>query len=846
MKINGNLVFNSDASGEIQNVYIERVNSLPAFSATEKGRIVFRTSNSLFYFNDGTAWVTIATGGSATAIQGEVDALEAAIGAVVNSDGTFNGAAFTGHGVIATAASITEALTALADAQSGHDQLSELGDVAIATPTNGQFLRYNTTTSKWENHTLVLADVTDVTASAAEVNILDGATLTTAELNYVTGVTSGIQGQIDGKQDADPTLDALAAFNTNGIVVQTAADTFAGRSLVAPAAGITITNPDGVAGNMTFALANDLAGLEGLATNGYAVRTGDGTWVTRDIGGASGRIVVTDGDGVASNTDIDLAQVVDSGAGTFKKITVDSYGRVTGTTAVVAADIDALVGATYVDVAGDTMTGNLVMSGGATVTGIPTPVNGGDAANKAYVDSAVQGLTWKNAVHVLADSNVDIASAPASIDNHTLNSGDRVLLTNQTTDTEDGIYVFNGAGSAMTRPVDADVFGELNGAAVFVQAGDTYHDTGWTQTANLTSFAGQTWQQFSGSSLYVWGDGLSNTGNTVNINFGAGIAVNPSDEVGIDLWAATGGGLMLTTDGSTSGATSTGAKLHLKLKSSGGLTQDADGLYVPAGGIALAMMEHSSFSLNADSGTGTASLGDTISIDGDAVQGITTSVTGSTFTVSASDASTSAKGVASFAAADFDVAAGVVTIKAAGVDNAQLANSSFGVTGDTGSDSVDLGGSLAVVGGAGGEVSTDVTAGQVEISVRDATASLKGVASFDSADFTVTAGVVTANARALDDLSDVAVTSASAGDTLIHNGTEFVNRKTYFLYDGASATSHTVTHGLGQKYCNVTVVDSTDEVIIPQSITFNSATQLTVTFTSAIACRVVVMCVNAA
>lgn len=48
-------------------------------------------------------------------------------------------------------------------------------------------------------HTHALADVSDVTASAAELNILDGATLTTTELNYVDGVTSGIQGQLDGK-----------------------------------------------------------------------------------------------------------------------------------------------------------------------------------------------------------------------------------------------------------------------------------------------------------------------------------------------------------------------------------------------------------------------------------------------------------------------------------------------------------------------------------------------------------------------------------------------------------------------------------------------------------------------
>lgn len=64
----------------------------------------------------------------------------------------------------------------------------------------------------------------------------------------------------------------------------------------------------------------------------------------------------------------------------------------------------------------------------------------------------------------------------------------------------------------------------------------------------------------------------------------------------------------------------------------------------------------------------------------------------------------------------------------------------------------------------------------------------------------------------------------------------------YFLYTSSAASvSHVVAHNLGQKYCNVTVVDSTDNVVIPESVVFNSATQLTVTFNTAIDCKVIVM-----
>jgi len=87
-------------------------------------------------------------------------------------------------------------------------------------------------------------------------------------------------------QPWDATLGALAAFNSNGIIVQTAPDSFAGRTLVAPAAGLTIANPAGIAGNPTFALANDLAALEALTgTNTIHYRSGADSWSAVAIGG---------------------------------------------------------------------------------------------------------------------------------------------------------------------------------------------------------------------------------------------------------------------------------------------------------------------------------------------------------------------------------------------------------------------------------------------------------------------------------------------------------------------------------------------------------------------------------
>lgn len=110
-------------------------------------------------------------------------------------------------------------------------------------------------------------------------------------------------------QAYDAGLAALAAFNTNGILVQTANNTFAGRQLVAPAAGITVTNPAGTAGNITLALANDLLALENLGSTGIAVRTAANTWAQRSIAVTStNRLLVTNGDGVSGNPTLDLGE----------------------------------------------------------------------------------------------------------------------------------------------------------------------------------------------------------------------------------------------------------------------------------------------------------------------------------------------------------------------------------------------------------------------------------------------------------------------------------------------------------------------------------------------------------
>ena len=155
--------------------------------------------------------------------------------------------------------------------------------------------------------------------------------------------------------------------------------------------------------------------------------------------------------------------------------------------------------------------------------------------------------------------------------------------------------------------------------------------------------------------------------------------------------------------------------------------------------------------------------------------GITTTVSDNQVSIAGDDATTTTKGIASFATADFSVSSGAVSIKTLGVSNAQLAgsienaklsNSSIGLGGDNGStDTLSLGDSVTFAGD--GIISTTVsnTDNQVDFAIQDASTSQKGAAQFNPNAFEVSSGVVGINAGGIAD-SHLAGTLDLTGKTV--------------------------------------------------------------------------------
>jgi hypothetical protein len=162
------------------------------------------------------------------------------------------------------------------------------------------------------------------------------------------------------------------------------------------------------------------------------------------------------------------------------------------------------------------------------ITGVGDPTNPKDAANKEYVDAIEQALDLKDSVRAASTGNIDLASStdPNPIDGVTLSDGDRILLKDQNTASENGIYVAQTATdpSTWTRSADADEDVEVTaGLYTFIEEGTNNADNGFVLTTNDPITVGTTdlaFTQFSGAGQVIAGDGISKSGNRLDIVVG--------------------------------------------------------------------------------------------------------------------------------------------------------------------------------------------------------------------------------------------------------------------------------------------------------------------------------------
>jgi len=179
-----------------------------------------------------------------------------------------------------------------------------------------------------------------------------------------------------------------------------------------------------------------------------------------------------------------------------------------------------------------------------------TPTLDTHVTTKGYVDSVASGLDVKDSVRVASTTDVNTSTPPAAIDGVTLSAGDRILLKDQSTDTQNGIYTYDASG--LTRATDMDAAGEFVGAFFFVEEGTVNSDQGFVMTSDGPITVGVTsiaFTKFTGTGQITAGAALSKSGNTLLVNVdNSFIEVNGSDELTIKGTNTTG--QVLQSDGS--------------------------------------------------------------------------------------------------------------------------------------------------------------------------------------------------------------------------------------------------------------------------------------------------------
>ena len=301
-----------------------------------------------------------------------------------------------------------------------------------------------------------------------------------------------------------------------------------GKKLEAGSVEIEGTNFDINGGTIDGAIIGGSSAAAGTFTNLTGTGTINFAGATVSNGGSVTTVDINGGT-------IDGAVIGGASAAAITGTTITATTLTDGTASISSGDITGVTSLAVdnVSVNGNDITttnsnGNLTLSpnGNGTVT-VPsgykdrTGFGATSLVSKEYVDAVKVGLDFKDSVRVATTANISLSSAPAAIDGVTLSSDDRVLVKDQSTGSQNGLYVFNGSGSAMTRATDADANAEVtSGMFTFVTEGSTNADSGFVLTTDGSITVGTTalaFAQFSGAGQITAGAAMTKTGNTLDV-----------------------------------------------------------------------------------------------------------------------------------------------------------------------------------------------------------------------------------------------------------------------------------------------------------------------------------------